>query len=262
MSGMPNAVNIIWSLIAILVVTCGFSHAENELPRNAILVFSADYENVNFNSEILGVGTGKQFAGDSFTIDCSESRSGNCSIMSKVISNSAYISDEAYRAESDLMAVKGARYSAGETFIYQFSLMIPHDWEVDSAGNIDSFWQFKRFNSKPDAFVAAKGDAIVLRVLEGKQITLLSPLPRGEWIDFRLLVKWSDNDDGIIEVVLSISGSDWRSAKLVGVNMWNDKPKAGYIKWGLYKPGKIDGSMIFGTRYVRHDDIRVYKLQN
>ena len=225
------------------------------------LVFVADYENRALNAGLEGVGANRPAAADALRIDCSVARSGECSIRSTVAPSVEYVSADAFRAESDAMALLPARYSAGDRFIYRFSLLVAKDWVFESPDAIDIVWQFKRFSSPPDMFVAIKGQALVLRVGKSKQLTLLPALPRGQWVDVTLTVHWSDAQAGLVESQTYLKGQpQGKPVSYVGVNMRNAQSQAGYLKWGLYKPGKLDGKMTFMKRSVWHDDISVTRL--
>jgi hypothetical protein len=122
-------------------------------------------------------------------------------------------------------------------------------------------WQFKRFDGPPDMFVAVKGNSLVLRVGASAQVTLLELLPLGQWMDVDMKIDWSDRADGRLEGAVSTAKDVvLRNFEYAGATMRNGNPKAGYLKWGLYKPGKTDGSMQFQPRSVWHDDIYIYKL--
>jgi hypothetical protein len=94
------------------------------------------------------------------------------------------------------MNLHETRYSPGETLRYRFSLRLPGDWVVAPPSLIDIVWQFKRFDSRPDMFVAVKGSALILRVGEKQQVLLLRTVPLGRWMDIELRVRWSAAADG------------------------------------------------------------------
>lgn len=195
-------------------------------------------------------------------VDCSVARSGKCSVMASVEKSAASISAGAYRAESDTMQLPATRYSPGDTLQYRFSLKLPTEWEIQPRSSIDIVWQFKRFDGPPDMFVAVKGNSLVLRVGATAQVKLLEPLPLGQWLDIDLKVHWSTHPDGYaMGTVSGANGSIAENFSYQGPTTLNNKPQAAYLKWGLYKPGKTDGSMQFQPRAVWHDDIYVYKLK-
>ena len=198
---------------------------------------------------------------EALQVDCSVARAGRCSIRSEVRAESGSISAGAYRAESDSMKLFAIRYSPGETWRYRFSLLLPTDWQVAPTSSIDILWQFKRFDSRPDMFVAAKGNALVLRVGGHAQVTIFPALPLGRWVDVVMEVRWSAKEGGwVMGTITTVDGRVSNSFEYRGPTTWNDKPKAAYLKWGLYKPGKTDGSFSFPSRRVWHDEVKVERI--
>ena len=234
--------------------------ANPPLPTGAQEVFTLGYESVE-NLALVGATMTTKLSLNALKVDCSVARSSKCSMMASIEENLASVSAGAYRAESDTMKLLQTRYSPGDTLFYRFSLKLPADWEIQPRSSIDIVWQFKRFDGPPDMFVAVKGNALVLRVGATAQVTLLEPLPLGRWLDLDLKVHWSNRPDGqVVGIVSAESDAVLHHFSYAGATQRNDKPKAGYLKWGLYKPGKTDGSMQFRPRSVWHDEISVYKL--
>lgn len=222
--------------------------------------FALDYENASPN--VAATMTTRPNP-QALQVDCTVARTGRCSVRAEVAASADFISAGAYRAESDTMNVQTTRYSPGETLRYLFSALLPEDWPIAPTSAIDILWQFKRFDSKPDMFIAAKGDALVLRVGGKAQVLMMKPLPLGRWVDVSLEVHWSANEDGWIKGAVSTAdGAVSKQFEYAGPTTWNDRPKAAYLKWGLYKPGKTDGSFSFPTRRVWHDEVRVEKVGN
>ena len=58
----------------------------------------------------------------------------------------------------------------------------------------------KRFSGRPDAFIAQRGDALVLRVGPSASLTLLKPVPTNRWLDLEVRTHWSR------QVVLGVHG--------------------------------------------------------
>lgn len=235
-------------------------NAQSTNPANADLVFKADYENRELNSGIPGIIAAKPLAADSIKVDCLKARSGTCSVASKVLPNIDYVKAGAHRSESNTMHMAETRYSPGDVFVYRFSVMLAETWQEDTRDSIDSIWQFKRFGSKADMFVAVKGKTIVWRITDKKQIQLTSHLPRGIWLDFSFKVRWSADNDGVAELtILNAHDDSISSFTYNGSNMWNPKPKNGYLVWGLYKPGRLNDPSFEG-RSVHHDEIYAYRV--
>lgn len=197
-------------------------------------------------------------------------RSGRYSIRTEVGSSNNYITEGKPRAESASMNIQQTRYSAGETWEYRFSVMLDKNWKIDPSGAVEIIWQFKRFSSGPDMFIAVKRDKIVLRYLTSEhpnngQATLLdlNKVKPGQWMDFRLVVFWSAGTNGRAEVWYKSPRDVAYSpvATVNGPNMNNSNPKSAYLKWGLYRPEclpsnhKPCSTAAFNPRIVYHDDI-------
>jgi hypothetical protein len=230
------------------------SHAQ----AASLPIFCLDYETGTLTSEIGGVVAVKPDAVDAISIDCTLARSGQCSLRSTVSNTSDYISFGAHRAESNTQALRATRYSSGDAIRYSFSLYLPSDWETDSRDSIDIIWQFKRFGTYPDMFVAIKGADIVLRLTGGKQETLVKNYPTGQWIDFRIDVLWSYETGGkVIAAIGQPAKEEFEEIiKISGANMGDTRPRSGYLKWGIYKPG-YEHSTTSRPRIVFHDKICV-----
>ena len=240
-------------LISILCLVSSISAASTPPP-----IFCLDYEAGTRTSEVIGVAVVKPNAADAISIDCTFARSGRCSIRSKVANTPEYISFGAHRAESDTQALMATRYSMGDAIRYAFSLYLPADWEVDSRDSIDIIWQFKRFGTSPDMFVAIKGKDIVLRLTGGKQVTLVTNYSTGQWIDFRIDALWSYESGGrVIAAIRQPAEEEFKEiVKISGANMGDVRPRSGFLKWGIYKPA-YKHSVTSRPRIVFHDKICV-----
>lgn len=243
-----------WLLLAVAFV----AGAEDR----ATLVFRADYENRDPLSGVNGMHPTTGTAADSLGVDCQLARSGQCSLASRVGMTRDYLTGDSHRSEVSTSRVLGVLYSAGERYRYRFSLFIDDKWEIDSRDSIDSFWQFKRTAGPPDMFLTIKGDAIVWRVGTHKQIVVFDRLPRGGWIDFMFDVTWSTGADGHVDLTaVDTKGNRTVNLRHDGPNMRDGRPRSGYLKWGIYKPGRADRKDVFPVRTLHHDDIAVYRLQ-
>jgi len=266
------------------VASCGESQAENQMRKalntrvlsNALLVlilclasqvkatstptplFCLDYETGILTSEATGVAVVIPNAVDAISIDCTLARSGQCSLRSTVSNTPDYISFGAHRAESNTQALRATRYSSGDAIRYAFSLYLPSDWETDSRDSIDIIWQFKRFGTYPDMFVAIKGADIVLRLTGDKQETLVKNYPTGQWIDFRIDALWSYESGGrVIAAIRQPAEEEFKEiVKISGANMGDVRPRSGFLKWGIYKPA-YKHSVTSRPRIVFHDKICV-----
>jgi len=225
-------------------------------------IFCLDYETGTLTSEIGGVVAVMPDAVDAISIDCTLARSGQCSLRSMVANTPGYISFGAHRAESNTEALEATRYSSGDAIRYAFSLYLPPDWEVDSRDSVDIVWQFKRFGTYPDMFVAIKGADIVLRLTGGKQETLVKSYPTSQWIDFRIDVLWSSENGGkVIGAIRQPPEEEFKEiVRISGANMGDNRPRSGYLKWGIYKPG-FEHSATSRPRIVFHDKICVERRE-
>lgn len=220
-----------------------------------------DYELPEDSAEVRETMTTRP-SPQALQVDCTVARAGRCSVRAEVNATAASISAGAYRAESDTMKVQPTRYRFGETWRYSYSLLLPASWSIAPPSAIDILWQFKCFDSRPDMFVAVKGDALVLRVGQKAQVLLMTPLPLGQWVDVVMEVHWSGGADGWVKGKVSTAdGTVSNPIEYDGPSTRDDRSKAGYLKWGLYKPGKTDGSFNFATRRVWHDEVRVERLR-
>jgi hypothetical protein len=229
--------------------------------RQGVLVFHADYENREKASDVATLTAEAPSANDALQVDCAVARAGRCSMLARLRMDRRYVSAGAHRSESSTMRMPETNYHPGDRFRYRFSLLVDDDWIADSRASIDAVWQFKHFSSAPDMFIAIKGETLVWRVLESKQITLTTGLPRGEWLDFDFTVYWSDGADGRAELSITHVNTRKRLNFLhEGPNMSKASRHGGYLKWGLYKPGQLQRSDVFPTRVVHHDEISVFRL--
>jgi hypothetical protein len=224
-------------------------------------VMQVDFENGAAFTGLPGVTITLPRASNAITVDCNIARASRCSMRTEINNTPDYISHAAHRAEADTHLHKPTLYSEYEQTRYGFSLYLVDSWEVDNRESIDIIWQFKRTGTQPDVFVAIKGEDIVLRTVNGKQQTLIKNFPRGKWIDFRIDILWSSGEAGAINTDLRFPPAQafMPVGSLKGRNMYDSRPKSGYLKWGLYKPAYQE-SRTHRPRIVFHDDIYVERL--
>ena len=229
---------------------------------SASTILTVDYETGTLNSGVMGVSATLPPATDAITISSDYMRSGLYSVRSKVAYNSDYISDGNYRAETNTMAFLPSRYSAGDQDRYRFSLCLDPSWIADTRDSIDIVWQFKRFSSSPDMFVAVKGLDIVLRGQNGYQMTIVKNYQIGQWMDFQLDVNWSPDAEGATAAYYKYATSSSYSYvdTYHGPTMLDGTPANAYLKWGDYKPDFSISNYPQLARIVYHDDISVTAL--
>ena len=247
---------IMW-VVLFVTLLAGTSASAKEEPGQ--VVFRADYENRQVTSGVKGLAADSPKATDALNVDCALARTGKCSLVTRVRMRDDYVSAGAHRAETSTSRIPETLYGPGEKFRYRFSLALDPSWSVDSRDSIDSVWQFKRFESQPDMFVAVKGNTIVWRIADLKQITLIDGLPLGEWLDFEFVIRWSDTGDGTAELTMR-RGATTQTFRHDGRNLRDARPDGGYVKWGLYKPGQLGRKNAFLPRIVHHDDIEIVRL--
>lgn len=240
------------------------SFAEKIISLNKTnLILSIDYELGQSELTSQKVDALLPAANNAIRIDCTQARNGRCSLLTHLLSQSDYVSQNAWRAESNAMKLPSARYSPGDHFLYRFSLRLADDWDLQQqmpsdSRPVDIIWQFKRFDGPPDMFVAIKAGMLVLRIAPSVQLTLLpAPLPLGRWIDLEFEVRWASDEHGEVNATAQILGQSAHHLTYTGPNMRDNRAQAGYLKWGLYLP---DASPGFAPRTVWHDSIKVYRL--
>jgi hypothetical protein len=238
------------------------AYAQDNLKKEILYL---NFENKLINSGNRGV-TAEITTLNSITIDCHTARKGNCSQKSTIKNSTDYYAHGAPRSETNTTKISESLYKNGDHFFYLFSIRVSENWELNAPKNsLDILWQFKRFNAGPDMFIGIKNNAIVWRIIEDDQIILANPLPRGKWIDFFFDIKWSNQNDGFINAVITIDGQNPKEYSLKGRNMANAaNSKYGTIQWGIYKP--VDKNELidqkkpdFENRTVNHDEIYIYK---
>ena len=110
-------------------------------------------------------------------------------------------------------------------------------------------------------FIAIKGKDIVLRLTGGIQETLVKNYSTGQWIDFRIDALWSYESGGkVIAAIRQPPEEEFKeTVKISGANMGDTRPRSGYLKWGIYKPG-YEHSTTSRPRILFHDKICVERL--
>lgn len=131
---------------------------------------------------------------------------------------------------------------------YGFSIYLPNDYKTDPTAEIVTQWHAvpdfdkgEDWRSPPLALLTENGRWKVdrrwdaRRVMpnnrpQGSEVRDLGLYERGRWIDWVVHVKWSWQDDGLLEV--------WKDGERVvhhrGPNAYNDE-KGTYFKTGIYK---------------------------
>lgn len=226
------------------------------------------YENGQLNSGITGVSSSHASAPDANYM-VQPGATGNYAIAHKMVyGDSSYMSDGAYRSESDAIALQAARFFPGDERRYEFSVLLK-DWTPWVSGPTyeTNVFQLKVSGNSttgsgvPLQFRTAR-NAMRLRYVGSTSIKdIISDLRPyvNQWLHFRVDVLWADGPTGYMRTYMKLPGqSDYTLAdeKTNYTTFAGDISvgNIGYIKWGVY--GLQEGL----TRIAYHDNIRIIKL--
>jgi hypothetical protein len=157
---------------------------------------------------------------------------------------------------------RGSSGHAGDERWFAYSIYLPKAWLTDSKEAIVTQWHEKpdgceNWRTPPLTMAIAKGNLRFTRKWDtractsggpqGQKVFYLQPLETDKWLDIVLHVKWSYNDDGLVEV--------WKNGvKIVtekGANAYNDKQDH-YLKIGMYN---FQGHS--GKRVLYYDNVKI-----
>lgn len=215
-----------------------------------------------------------------FVVD--KGQGGGYAITHKVdLASSSYNSDGAPRSESAAERYEPAIFHPGDERRYEFSFQLRNwaTWEPGESEKGDIIWQAKRASGgRPAMYVMTKRDALAFRAptiysggnpIQFNLIDDYTPYIE-QWIDVRIDVVWSDTDTGLFETFVRLPGeSDYVfQGGFEDVTTFNpvaddgspEPLTRGYIKWGLYRPGQSLAGGDVRTRFIYHDDVRIYDL--
>ncbi|MCS3556279.1 MULTISPECIES: heparin lyase I family protein [unclassified Sphingobacterium] len=232
-------------------------------------ILNVTYENGLLNSGITGVTSTKATASDAaYMVNLAENGTTNAIAHKIVFGDQGYYSDDAYRSESDAVAIKNARFFPGDERRYEFSVLLK-DWTPWVSGPTyeTNVFQLKVSGNSttgsgvPLQFRTAR-NTMRLRYEGSSSIKNIIPDLRpyvNQWMHFRVDVLWADGPTGYIRTYMKLPGQN--DYTLVdektnyrtfagNVNIGN----IGYIKWGVY------GTQTGLTRIAYHDNIRIIKL--
>lgn len=216
------------------------------------------YEPVQDPPALLRLTQSRAPSPEALQIACNRARLGRCSQRATVGPGPRFIQAGATRAEADAMDLPDLRYSPGERWSYRFSLWLPA--APAASPPLAILWQWKRFGGRPDVFLAQRGDALVQRVGPSASLTLLQPVPTNRWLDLEMRTHWSPSTNGWIEARFSTLGQPPVLRRYSGPTTRDSRPRAAYVKWGLYQPGPINAEASFPVRSVWHDAIDIKQL--
>jgi len=148
--------------------------------------------------------------------------------------------------------IKLDRVEFGVLYVYRFSTFFPRSYTPDPSYEIFAQWHgrpdFDRgetWRSPPLSLVTRDGRFFLHRRWDGARVTSnnqpaneggtetieLGTYPSDRWVDWEIRVRWSYQDEGVVEV--------WKDGRQVvarrGVNTYNDAVAPDF-KLGLYKP--------------------------
>ncbi|MFB7936586.1 heparin lyase I family protein [Streptomyces sp. NPDC056049] len=182
----------------------------------------------------------------------------------------AYVSDGAPRSESATNDVHEGKFVVGDEQRYEFSVLLK-DWKPYEPGDSESgdiIFQGKHAGGNlPSFYLMTKRNSIAFRSptlqLQANVVDDFRP-HIGEWMRFRVDVRWTDDDTGSYEVSTRMPGEAGYTLRRTYENVRTFHPanpaEFGYLKWGLYRPGQSLEKGDVPTRIVHHDDIRVLDL--
>jgi len=267
-SAVAHPVRAMWLvlLLAMTVAVALVSPASAAVkPR---LLLNVGYETGTLDSGIPGLQATAASAPDAAFISSAYARSGHYSIAHKVVLNDpAYVSAGAPRSESATDDISSTFYSAGLERRYEFSFLLANWQPWDGlATPVDIIWQFKRFGSAADMFVAVKRNSLVLRYDGTAEATLINDVRPyvNQWVDVKIDVLWAATPSGWANVQVRLPGQpDYApvfSGSFPTLNPAFTSSPNGYLTWGLYRPdsSSAEGDPI--TRLIYHDDIQVFAL--
>jgi hypothetical protein len=205
----------------------------------------------------IGVGLDLPPAAGAIRIDCTVARTGRCSQRFEVYDSPDYVAHGAHRAEGHTLRARNAHYCEGTRYDLRFSVRLSGGWRSAVRGGTASLWQFKRTQSRPDAFLALRDGRLILRIGPAQSATLLDTIPRERWLDVSIAVDWSTGADGGVAVAIR----DARDVRLADVAYrgatLTDAAGVGYMKWGTYKPDWKDAEGSVDVVWVDDVDLQV-----
>jgi hypothetical protein len=231
----------------------------NETEAGDELLFLGDFEK--------GDLSGWRISGNSPTVTSSPTRAGRYAMKTSLDRHKDKVS---YRTE-----VSGPGSKVGGEYWYGFSIFLPEDYVTDSIWEIVAQWHgvpdfdigedwrnpvmalstnggkwslLNRWDAKRNTFESGK------KSYGGTKRYDFGPYETEVWTDWVIHVKWSYQNDGILEI--------WKDGEKVvdqkGPNTFNDA-KGPYFKMGIYKGWKDPdrpGDAI-SKRVLYHDEFRM-----
>lgn len=251
------------TILALFVMTI-FLNGRAQTVTNTILAL--DYENNLPNSGISTINPTNATASDAVYV-VQPGANSNYAIAHKIVHGDAgYISDGAYRSESDAGEHLPSRYYPGDERRYEFSVLLS-DWSPSPLGNNTETNIFQLKVTGPASpvplMIRTQGNEMRIRYADVTGPTIIGNVQPyiGQWIHFRIDALWDSLGQGYIKTYMKLPGDNDYILKDQRSN-FNSFPtgvasnERGYIKWGLYiVPEGF-------TRIVYHDNIKIFELNN
>jgi hypothetical protein len=256
------------------VVSKGISNTPQVTVAGDTLV-NVNYESGTTNSGISNLNITAATA-DSADYMVSPGRTGNYAIAHRVtLGDPGYFSFNYYRSEAATAQIfNNGKFFVGDERRIEVSLLLK-DWTPYTTGMAthgDIIFQGKQSGGEnPAWYLSAKRNAITFRIPNDNIETNIIGDFRSyinQWIDFRIDVKWANDNTGYYKVYYKLPGETNYTLKyqVSNFNSFNqDVPEtnpSGYLKWGLYRPGQslTNNPPNVKTRIIYHDDIRIIQL--
>lgn len=136
----------------------------------------------------------------------------------------------------------------GSEYWYRWSVMFPADYPSHPKWQLFTQWHQEGLAGTPPFEMYVVGEEMRLRT-GGHEGPLLwtAPLARGQWHDFVLRVKWSDSDDGFVEMYHNGKVALPKTAAATQL-----PGQLNYLKMGLYRSREISQ-----TASIYFDDVRM-----
>lgn len=202
------------------------------------LKFESDFESTDFS------GWTKEAANDkSIQIAPFLTRSGMS--VAKVTIAPGDVINNGHRAE---LSCKD-RAPIGKEIVYKFSFMIPILYkETDMWQYISQFhdrpdvahgetWATYNSHYPPPLSLSYHKNIITVKRYDkkdGYHIIASTNIKKGNWVDITYRIKWSEKNDGFIEVF--VNGKNVSNGKVYGPNLYNSS--GNYFKIGIYEDKK------------------------
>jgi uncharacterized protein (TIGR03382 family) len=192
----------------------------------------------DFESGDLSAWTGTQaVSADRLQIVSDPVREG-----SKALKVTVNHGDDPINCGNDRAEMLNMSYEAvGSEYFYRFSVMFPNDYPSHPKWQLFSQWHQTGLNGSPPVEMYVAGEQIRFRA-GGEEELWKGPLQRGQWIDFVLHIRWSDDPkQGFVEL--------YRDGQVVLPKMARATQLPGqlnYMKMGLYRAREIQAT---GTIY-------------